>query len=57
MEIIQKIEVIVCLMLPYSYNIVQDKIKALFVDSLSNNNNNSTQLLSIIGYMCQLKLN
>lgn len=57
MEIIQKIEVIVCLMLLYSYNIVQDKIKALFVDSLSNNNNNSTQLLSIIGYMCQLKLN
>ena len=57
MEIIQKIEVIVCLMLLYSYNILQDKIKALFVDSLSNNNNNSTQLLSIIGYMCQLKLN
>ena len=57
MEIIQKIEVIVCLMLLYSYNNVQDKIKALLVDSLSNNNNNSTQLLSIIGYMCQLKLN
>ena len=57
MEIIQKIEVIVCLMLLYSYNNVQDKIKALLVDSLSNNNNNSTQLLSIIGYTCQLKLN
>ena len=57
MEITQKIEVIVCLMLLYSYNNVQDKIKALLVDSLSNNNNNSTQLLSIIGYMCQLKLN
>ena len=57
MEIIQKIEMIVCLMLLYSYNNVQDKIKALLVDSLSNNNNNSTQLLSIIEYMCQLKLN